>query len=455
MNRRTGQPTRGEWAGHQRGGGRVRGAVSILATLACLAGGSCGGTARPEDGPDPRIRWVFQPDAQIYYGSPALSADEQTVYVGTSNPILGTFETNHALYAIAVEGGVLRWKFPLGRRQVRSTPAVGPDGSVTFVVEERDATGATVLHHVVYRLSSSGVLLWTYTVGPAAAPVDVGLSAPAIATDGTVYVAGDALYAIRADGTLKWKALARAAEDPYAEDLHNSPVIGADGTVYFVYHNIPLTALHPADGHVLWTLDLGVNDHVMASPAIGADGALYVATNRCVMYAVSSAGSLRWTFDAATVGYQCTMRSSPAIAADGTIYLGTNSGSPASVLFALRSDGSLRWVFEPSDLPSDVPSDHFDIYSSPALGSDGAVYFGQEFGRVYALDGASGALRWMVATQSGITWSSPALTAGGVLLISDLSSRLYAITTESGGLSAQAPWPRYRHDNGSTGALAP
>lgn len=423
---------------------------AVLSALVLLAGAACGGSSGPDDGGDERILWTFQADAQIYYGSPALSADEQTVYVGTSDPLLGSFESNHALYALSVATGALRWKYPLGTKQVRSSPAVGPDGSVTFVVEERDATGTTVLRELAHRLSNSGALLWTYAVGPAAARVDVGLSAPAIAPDGTTYVAGDALYAIRPDGTLKWKALG-----PAAEDYWSSPVIGADGTVYFVSHIVPLTALHPDDGRTLWSLNLGVNDHVLASPAIGADGTIYVATNPGIVYAVSPGGQLRWTFESSAAGYNCTMRSSPAIAADGTIYLGTNGGNPASVLFALRPDGTVRWVFEPADLPPDVPADHFDIYSSPAIGSDGAVHFGQEFGRVYALEPADGAMRWMVEAASGITWSSPALTSDGTLFISDLTGRIYAIATESRGLQAGSPWPRYRHDNRSSGARAP
>ena len=149
------------------------------------------------------------------------------------------------------------------------------------------------------------------------------------------------------------------------------------------------------------------------------------------------------------------MRSSPAVARDGSIYLGTNSGSPSSVFVALNPNGTLKWTFEPADLPPDVPSSHFDIYSSPTIGSDGTIYFGQEFGRVYALDPSSGAILWMVETQSGITWSSPALTGLGTLLITDLSGRLYAMETDSRGLDAQAPWPKFRHDNRNSGSMIP
>jgi len=425
---------------------RGRHALAVMSLLLIASGlAGCDGTTDNGDQPDTRIAWTFQGGAAIYYGSPALSRDESTVYIGTSNALFGPFQNTHAIQAVAVNDGSLQWSYALGASEVRSTPAVAPDGSITVVVDEHNATGGLV-RSLVHRLSASGAVRWSYELGLAPSRVDIGFSAPAIAADGTTYVASDALYAIRPDGTLKWKVLG-----PAPEDLRGSPVIGADGTVYFAAHNIPLTAFHPDSGRVLWRLPLGVNDHVVASPSIAVDGTLYVATSPGILYAVSSAGVLLWTFDVATVGYHCTFRSSPAVAADGTIYLGSNQGNPSSALFALRPSGQIRWIFEPSDLPSDVPSDHFDIYSSPAIGSDGALYFGQEFGRVYALDGASGVLKWLVNTETGITWSSPALTSAGTLLISDLDGRLYAITTESRGLQAGAPWPRYRHDNTSTG----
>ncbi len=66
-------------------------------------------------------------------------------------------------------------------------------------------------------------------------------------------------------------------------------------------------------------------------------------------------------------------------------------------------------MFEPGDIPDDTPKDHFDIYSSPAIGSDGLIYFGQEFGRVYALKTSDGSEVSMDTTKYGITWPSPAI----------------------------------------------
>ena len=405
----------------------------------------CADSTEPRDDRDPRILWVFQADAGIYYGSAALSADEQVVYFGTSEALFAPTETDHALYALSVATGALRWRFPLATKQVRSTPAVAADGSIAFLAQELGASGGSSPGDILYRLSSDGGELWNYNVNPVPRGMEVGQSAPAIAPDGTIYVAGDALYAIRPDGRLKWKQFG-----PASEDLRNSPVVAPDGTVYFVFHNIPLTALAPEDGRVLWSCPLGVNDHVFASPAIGPDGTVYVATNPGIVYAVSAAGQVLWTFDASTIGYQCTMRSSPAVDADGTIYFGTNSGNPASVLFALNPNGSVKWKFEPSDLPPDVAPTNLDIYSSPAIGSDGMIYFGQEFGRVYALEPTEGTFHWVVGTTEGITWPSPALAQDGTLLIGDLGGRFYAIRTESRGLKATA-WPKFRRDSRNSG----
>ncbi|NLP11306.1 PQQ-like beta-propeller repeat protein [bacterium] len=402
----------------------------------------------PDEKQNERILWTFAVESEIYYSSPALSLNEETVYFGTSSGILAKQAANNALYAVAVATGQVLWKFPLGIKEVRSSPAVCADGSIAFVASERNSAAGPTVRDLLYRLSSNGQLQWTFNINPGLqATVDVGQSAPSVASDGVIYAAAGGLYAINPDGTCKWTQF-----QPAAEDIRNAPVIGKNGVLYFVYHNIPLTALDPTDGHTLWSCDLGVNDHVLASPAIGADGRIIVATNPGIVYAVAPTGEILWSFDTASIGYTCTLRSSPAIDEDGTIYLGTNTGNPASIFLALNPNGTVKWIFEPANLPGEVSSSHFDIYSSPAIGADGIIYFGQEFGRVYGLYPQNGEIQWMVETKSGITWSSPALSSAGTLFISDLSGRLYAIKTASQGLKAQAPWPKFKHDNQNSGA---
>jgi outer membrane protein assembly factor BamB len=400
--------------------------------------------------PPTRIVWSFKASPGIYYGSPALSADETTVFFGTSLWLSAPPAFDHSFLALNAADGSVRWRYPLGAGQVRSSPVVASDGSIYFVIQGRNPTPDSLAADVLCKLSASGRLLWSRDINPTGVTTEVGQAVPAIGPDGTVYVGGDQLYAIRPDGSLKWKAF-----EPTYEARRNSPVVGRDGTVYFVYHNIPLTALDPQSGSVIWSCPLGVNDHCFASPAIGADGTLYAATQPGIVYAVSPAGRIVWAFNISSAGFTGSLRSSPAVDADGGIYFGINYGNPCSALFALNPDGSARWIFQPSDLPVDVPPDHFDIYSSPAIGSDGTIYFGQEFGRVYALDPADGTVQWIQTTPSGITWPSPVLAADGMLFISDLAGNCFGIRTESRGLKTAAPWPKFRRDNRNTGCMGP
>lgn len=412
--------------------------ILALGTLACANEPN----ALLEPGLDPRIQWITHLTAGIYYGSPALSADQSTVYVGTSMSLLGSVPRQHALVALAVATGAQQWSFPLGLAEMRSTPAVHTDGSITFLIEERNISGGFVKTEVV-RLSSSGSELWRRPLGIPSERVDVGFSAPAVGTDGSVFIAADSLYALNTNGTVRWTAFGAA------EDIRATPTIGADGTVYFAARNVPLTALDPVTGTVLWSVNLGANGHVYGAPALGADGTIYVATEACVLHAVSAAGAPRWAFD----GGSCAMRGSPAVGAEGTIFIGTTSSVSRPVMYAVRPTGTVRWTFLPPDISVEIAATNAEIFSSVAVGSDGAIYFGHEASRLYSVDASGGGFRYAVRTESSaaIVWSSPAITSTGTLIISDITGRVYAITTESNGLEIGAPWPRFRGGNQSTG----
>jgi len=389
--------------------------------------------------------WVSQLPATNYYCSPALSSDEKTIYFGTS-ALDDIHKISQYFVALNAETGKEIWRLGLGVSEVRSAPAVASDNSVYFTIETRDPVNGAILGDELWHVSAEGHLLWKYDINPGRMTMQVGLSTPAIGPDGTIYVGGDRLYAIDQNGSFRWSFTGL-----WPEAIRNAPSIGKDGTIFFVYHNVPLTALDPINGSEKWSVTLGVNDHSFSSPAIGDNGTIYVATQPGLLYAVSSSGEIQWTFDIASVGFTGVFRCSPSVDANGSIYIGLNNGNPSSAFFAINSNGTLKWLFEPADLPDDVPKDHFDIYSSPALGSDGVVYFGQEFGRVYALNALDGSLVSMTNTFNGITWSSPAIDKKGVLYISDLSGKVYALQTGSKGLDPLAPWPKYRCNNQNSG----
>ena len=63
--------------------------------------------------------------------------------------------------------------------------------------------------------------------------------------------------------------------------------------------------------------------------------------------------------------------SSPAIGSDGTIYF----GSFDTKVYALGADGTKKWEFDAGSL----------IFSSPAIAVDGLIYIGSHGGKIYAL----------------------------------------------------------------------
>ncbi|MBI5383402.1 MAG: immunoglobulin domain-containing protein [Verrucomicrobia bacterium] len=128
-------------------------------------------------------------------------------------------------------------------------------------------------------------------------------------------------------------------------------------------------------------------------------------------------GHVRWVFMTG-----CEVNASPAIGVDGTVYIQDRCGK----LFALNgATGAKCWEF--------ITAGGGD--SSPAIGSDGTVYVGSEDFKVYALDGSSGQKKWEFITGDLIT-SSPAIGADGTVYVGSRDHKCYALD----GATGQQRW---------------
>lgn len=112
---------------------------------------------------------------------------------------------------------MLKFRYRTGDR-IRSSPAIGLDGTVVFVQDDKSGEG----NAVVFALTPSGLLKWKYELS------EGSVSSPTISADGTIFVGADdhCIYAINIhDGMLKsiFKTEGK---------ITSSPVIAADGTVY-------------------------------------------------------------------------------------------------------------------------------------------------------------------------------------------------------------------------------
>ena len=91
------------------------------------------------------------------------------------------------------------------------------------------------------------------------------------------------------------------------------------------------------------------------------------------------------------------------------------------------------------------------MVSSPAIGSDGTVYFGSHDKKLYAINGKSGVKLWEFETR-GQVWSSPAIGSDGTVYVGSRDNKLYAIKTDSKGL-AKSPWPMRGQNARHTGRV--
>jgi outer membrane protein assembly factor BamB len=192
------------------------------------------------------------PSASSIDASPAIAPDG-TVYV---------IDASTHLFAIEPDCDV-KWDFQLSDSGIaggnEQSPAVAADGTVW----------APSIDDYIYAVNPNGTQKCRFATGWAIR------SAPAIALDGTVYVASDGLYALNpADCTQKWRFA------PFGSQFSSaSPIVDGDGniytpllSIYFVY------SLTPA-GVERWSLPVNPAGSSGADPsgAIGVDGVLYQA----------------------------------------------------------------------------------------------------------------------------------------------------------------------------------
>jgi PQQ-like domain len=115
-----------------------------------------------------------------------------------------------------------------------------------------------------------------------------------------------------------------------------------------------------------------------------------------------------------TLGIGSISDSSPAVGPDGAIFFGAWDGH----LWAVNPDGSRKWVFAAGR----------EVKSSPAIGRDGTVYFGSRDWKLYAV-AADGNERWEFKTGGWVD-CSPAIGTDGTIYFGSWDKRFYALNPD-------------------------
>jgi len=140
-----------------------------------------------------------------------------------------------------------------------------------------------------------------------------------------------------------------------------SPAIGDDGTLYSACYNGYLYAFYP-NGTVKWRSAIGTGcGHI---PTIASDGTIYIACD--ALYTIYPNGTRKWSY---CPGYELPATTiSQAVSADGTIYYDwSDRNGVDGHIEAVNPDGTEQWR---------EYLDNDELWSAPAIGSDGTVYIG-------------------------------------------------------------------------------
>ncbi len=309
--------------------------------------------------------------------------------------------SGHCPFDTTANAGKLRWQFRAGG-WVGSSPVIGPDGTIyvgndNAVKVAGGGTQATTGGNL-FAVRPDGTLKWRLPIYGSTQRIS-----PAIGPDGTIYIRSDGysfifgrsyLYAAWPDGSLRWKFPIDVAS--------GSPIVGADGTIYIGDGEGYLHAVAPG-GNEKWRFNVGMENGSGevalqgSTPALGRDGTVYVGSCDNNLYAVTESGHLKWKFP--TQDQVCY--SVPTVSPSGTIFVGSNDGH----LYAVSLDGKLKWKFATHNWAG-----------SPAVDTAGNVYFGSG-DELYALNG-DGILKWSVkvGTMFG-AYGAPVLGDDGTVYV--------------------------------------
>jgi peptide/nickel transport system permease protein len=204
-------------------------------------------------------------------------------------------------------------------------------------------------------LAGAGLLWWQGRgPGPSAAPAGVGAS-PLPAQAGWPAERGDPYGTLQATPPPAISAVSWEFSAPGG--LEGGPAVAADGTIYVAGLGGALHAVAP-DGQERWSAPLP--HEPIGGPALAPDGTIYVADRQGGLNAFSPTGEPGWRFQS---GYRSAGTSGPIVAPDGTIYYAV-----IDAVQAVTPDGQDRWLGRDPRLP-------YLEYLPPRLSPDGALVF--------------------------------------------------------------------------------
>lgn len=318
------------------------------------------------------------------------------------------------------------WEYVLGSH-VPGMVVIAPDQTI------RAHTSDGFLHC----LTSEGKQAWS----PACVGEPLGWAAPVVDASGNTYISG------YDGGLLRVDAAGRSVPRPYyrSRQKFDSAGIIRQGVLYLGSEDgyVCAISLAGARGVDIWNhaAEQGyAGGFVNSSPAVVADGTLVVAARDENLYGFSPHGETIW--NAKTPGQ---LLGSPVIDPHGHVYLGVSQGERGREArgILLCVDGNshrIRWQYEAAGA----------IESTPVIGDDGILYFGDNSGTIHAVNGG-GAAQWTVALGSAVRSAGTIPAPERLAFCTD--DGLLVVLRCSAQRLAPSPWPKIRRTLAQSGHL--
>jgi outer membrane protein assembly factor BamB len=199
-------------------------------------------------------------------------------------------------------------------------------------------------------------------------------------------------------------------------------------------HSGTFATAAPKNLEVRWSF--ATREAIVSSPVV-ADGVVYVGSADNFLYALDAAtGLLKWKFDAhGNVGSSSAVSGGRVfvLSLDGKLYALDAATGAQQWAFATQGERRHTWPGINYAAPAtETMPDPWDFFLSSPTVHDGVVYFGSGDHHVYAVDAATGALRWKFETGD-VVHASPAV-ADGRVYVGSFDARFYALDAKSGAL---------------------
>ena len=360
------------------------------------------------------VVWSFPPQipGQDFSTTPlrnsVVMGAEATAYAAIGNRVFAIREVERQPQVV--------WSYDAGGH-IPGSPVVGKDGRIRV----HSANGK------LHCLSADGQPTWS----PADVGEPLGWASPIVDEDGHTYICNYAggLTKVSNQGIRGTRPYFRSRQKLDSTGLIHNGVLfvgGEDGFVHAIRMN-------ESQGEPLWDplADQGKTDwFINSSPAIAPGGLIVVAGRDEHLYAFDAQGETKFK-----VHIRGQMLASPVIDAAGNIYVGVslirrNAEHVGRLVCVDAQSARVKWQYEASG----------PIESTPVIGDDGFVYFGDNEGGVHAVD-SEGKRIWR--KKVGI----PVRSAGTIpfprrLLFGSDNGTLIALECSSETVHAQG-WPKY------------